>query len=153
MCVIVFLLFTSLGLPQWPQCKWKWYNSDLLPLKRSKGSRHCISALTTALCPWAASTDVRMGLPFPYHAIHGVAVVNGAMGYQIWRRGCTARPHLTDTCQGINWPDVTFRHPSFTHSRSGAWCWSGEYTEVKSLTISSYFLFFCSLWNTAGVKH
>lgn len=47
---------------------------------------------TAVLHTWEAAADVRAGVPSPCHAIHGVAVVNGAMSYQIWRRGRTALP-------------------------------------------------------------
>lgn len=70
----------------------------------------CLSP-TAVFHTWAAGTDVCAGVPSPCHAIHGLAVVNGAIGYQIWRRGGTTRPLLTDTCQGINWSYVIFRHP------------------------------------------
>lgn len=95
--------------------------------KDQREACHCLPVLTSVLHTWAALTDVRTGVPSPPHAIHGAAVVSGATGYQIWRRGRAAWPRLGDTCQSINWPDVTFRHPWVTHSRSGAWCWSGEY--------------------------
>lgn len=110
-CVILSLLFTR---GSFPQTQWG-FSSYIIGIYRQgkdqKEAYHCLSALTAVLHTWAAGTDVRAGVPFPCHAIHGVSVVNGAMGYQIWRTGRTARPLLTDTCQGINWSDVTFRDP------------------------------------------
>lgn len=56
---------------------------------------------TSTLCPHhclhkrAAGTIVYAGVPPPCHAIHGVAVVNGALGYQIWRKGRTDPCTLT----------------------------------------------------------
>ncbi len=126
-CVIFSLLFTGVGFPQ---AQWGVFTYIFMIYQWGKDQKeacHCVSALTAVLLTWAAGTDVRAGVPSTYHAIHGVAVVNGAMGYQIWRRGRTVLPLLTDTCQGINWSCVTSRHPWFTHWRSGAWCWSGEY--------------------------
>lgn len=56
-------------------------------------------------------TNARAGVPSPCHAIHGVAVVNRAKGYQIWRRGRTARPLLTDAPRIINCSGVALLHP------------------------------------------
>lgn len=60
---------------------------------------------------WAAYTDARAGVPSPCHAIHGVAVVNRATGYQIWRRGRAACSLLTDAPPIINCPGVALLHP------------------------------------------
>lgn len=57
--------------------------------KDQREARHCLFALQT----WGAGTDACAGVPSPCHAIHGVAVVNRAIGYQIWRRGRTAPSH------------------------------------------------------------
>lgn len=59
----------------------------------------------------AAPTHARAGVPSACHAIHGVAVVNRAKGYQIWRRGRTARPLLTDAPWIINCSGVALLHP------------------------------------------
>lgn len=86
---------------------------------------------------WAAHTQVpRAGIPAPCHAIHGVSVVNVAKGYQIWRRGRTARPLLADAHWIINCSGVALLHrPGFTHWSSGAWWRSGEY--YQGITVNS----------------
>lgn len=64
-------------------------------------------SLAPVLQTWAA----RAGVPSPCHAIHGAAVVNTAKGYQIWRRGSTARPLLTHAPRTINCSGIALLDP------------------------------------------
>lgn len=67
-------------------------------------------ACASAHChAWVAGTGVRAGVPTPCHAINGVAVVNGATGYQIWRWGLTcpapSRRRLSE--YKLGWRDIS----------------------------------------------
>lgn len=80
-------------LVSWLRFLPRYFSSDLEVAKDQEGAWHCLLPSPTAvLHTWEAAADVRAGVPSPCHAIHGVAVVNGATGYQIWRRGRTALP-------------------------------------------------------------